>query len=396
MTIGRRVALLLERLTRLRSPLAAPSRVTNVRAAYLAVALLDLATIGCGSVTYPPPPELPTTFTNAGRIQAMLSVHAHFLWPNKRFPTGLRPVSLTEAAQYLADDTDSGRNRPAWSRRRRAIAEIAAVGLDRPEFTEALQILGISPDGIRAKLHEHKALKTLTTAQLVALIADLPEVKGTGDDCFANWSKLLVTVAPPNAPHASYTAKIRVPRPAKDVAKAIDPQSWDHCSKFFCFPERAYLAHLDANKKPVADPRLPPWTEYKGRTLFEKFTCPLQDCHDTTFENLLNVSAYTLNTGFPIRYQVTYSMHTYLDGYANGWPDKDVEILIDGGQLWAEPNTSGSGTIAYADKTILFANPILTGGVNGAFRVAQEELAREFAELACCQITTTIPTTCPP
>jgi hypothetical protein len=324
----------------------------------------------------------------------MLSIHAHFLWPDRR-PDDVHTISIEDAARYLAADAHNGENRAAWSRRRRAMGEIAAVWLQHDRFEEALRLLEVDPNDIREELCRKincKHLAEIPGSELAKQIADLSVAKGTIVDCFSQWTQLEVTVAPADSPHAAFTVKIEVPRTVADVSKSIDPQSWDHCSKFFCPPERTYLAHLGAGNVPVADPALPPGSDYTKRTLYEHFSCPLTDCKNATFENLLNVNAYSLSP----RRQVTYDKHTYLKGSADGWSAAAVEILIDGGQLWAEPASTPGSSVVYADKTLLFRSDILTGGVNAAFRIKEYERAGELAEMACCLIKTPAPTTCPP
>jgi hypothetical protein len=358
-----------------------------------AIALLSIAISGCWAIR-PPVPPLPHELTNEGRLRAMLSVHAHYFWPDGQFPEDVRPVPLEDATRYLAADAASGENRPAWSRRRRAIAEIAAVGLPRHSFTNALGAFGLTPKDILGALclqFDCSKLSQVPASELFTRIADLSVVRGEAVDCASQWKLLQFTVAPANASHAAYTAKITVPRAVADVGKAIDPQTWDHCSKFFCFPERTYLAHLDSTNKVITDPQLPFGSLYSPRTLFERFTCTVKDCKNTTFQNLLHVEAYDLAP----RRQVNYGLEKYLDGSADGWSKEDVEILIDTGQLWAEPDTTPGWTVTYADKTLLFKSDFLTGAVNGAWSLGQAELTGELAEMACCEITSTPPTKCP-
>ena len=357
--------------------------------------LLASAITACVVHTHVPVAALPGSFTNDGRLEAMLSVHAFYLWPAGDFPREVRPISLVDAAKYLASDVAHEGNRFAWSRRRRAIGQIAAAGIDRKEFRAALGILGVDPKSIEKALRREQARlgHPMTLAERAAFAADLPEVAGPVVDCLSGWTNLLVTVSPASAPHAAYTVKIDVPRTVGETAKAIDPQSWDNCSKFFCPPERTYLAYLDANNNPVMDPALPPGLNYCGRTLFEWFTCSLADCAHTTFQNLLSVSAY-YNPA--THYQVNYGLRRFLKGSVDGWKPEDVKIIVDAGQLWAEPNATGTGTTVYADKTVVFENEFVTGVYNGALQVMQGELAGELAEMACCAIGSTPPTQCPP
>jgi hypothetical protein len=348
---------------------------------------------GCWVPTHPPVEALPGHFTNAGRLEAMFSIHAHYFWPDRRFPSGLRTIPLRDAAEYLA--ADARENRAGWSRRRRAIAELAAVGLKRREFRDALRDLGVDPDEIESALDAREHARKLSTSERETIVADLPMVAGKPIDCASQWTKLKVSVSPAEAISASYLVEIHVPLGPDIVAKALDAQSWDHCSKFFCPPERTYLAHLDSGGNPVMDPALPPASTYKGLSLFEQFTCPLQECGYTTFRNMLNVDSYF--TGPPIHYQATYHLRKYLSGTASGGlGQQDLELFIDGGQHWAETAASGSGSIVHGDKTVWLRNPTALGIFNGGLQLMEKELAGELAETACCTITNPPPKTCPP
>lgn len=366
---------------------------TRIPWALLAM-LVVLAASACAVRTHAPIDAVPGRFTNAGSLEAMLSIHTHYFWPDKCFPRGVRPISLADAAEYLGAEAEHGGSRAAWSRRRRAIAELAAVGLDRRDFRAAIRRLGADPHVIEVALAAQAKRRVLTPSERETIVADLPSVAGEADDCASKWTELKVSVSPASAPCASYTVDIDVPLAPDVVAKALDAQSWDNCSKFFCPPERTYLAHLDSSNNPVMDPALPPASTYMGLPLFEHFSCPLKVCGYTTFENMLNVDSYF--TGPPTHYQVTYGLKKYLSGSAaGGLGQQDLEIFIDSGQLWAEPDGSG-GSIVHSDKTLWFRNPVVLGIFNGGLQVMEKELAGELAEIACCKITNPPPTQCPP
>jgi hypothetical protein len=347
---------------------------------------------GCSVTTSEPPTPQPVEFSNAARIQAMLTIHAYYFWPDKRFPPGVRPLPLESAAGYLAAEVRFGKSRAAWSRRRRAIAELAAVGLHRDDFRAAIRELGVDPHLLEAVLTS-RTIAGLTPSQIATIVADLPAVAGEPVDCASQWKELKVVVSAASDPSASYTVDINIPLPVKTVAPALDAQNWDQCSKFYCPPERTYLAHLDANGTVVMDPPKPAASEYPNVTLFELFTCPLQDCGYTTFRNLLDVDSHLIDS--PLHYQVTYGLDTYLSGSTvTGLGSTDLDLYYDNGHVYADP-APGNGSVVHADKTLLFGNPIVLGSFNAGLQVMQQELASELAEMACCHITDPPPTSCP-
>jgi len=109
---------------------------------------------------------------------------------------------------------------------------------------------------------------------------------------------------------------------------------------------------------------------------------------------MLNVDSYF--TSPPQHDQMTYTLKTYLSGTSSGFGQPDLEMYIDNGQLWAEPDKSGSGSMVHGDKTVWFRNPVVLGLYNGGLQVMQKELAGELAETACCVISSPPPTACPP
>lgn len=359
--------------------------------AWVGALMLIVGSMGCAVRTHPPAEALPGRLTNAGRLEAMFSIHAHYFWPNGRFPAGVRPIPLRDATKYLAADE----SRAGWSRRRRAIAELAAVGLHRKKFRDAIRDFGVDPGRIESELDVLAHKTRLTVFQRETIVADLESVAGKPIDCASQWNELKVSVSPPSSPTASYLVEIHVPAPADTLAGSLDAQTWDNCSKFFCPPEQTFLAHLDSNGNVVTEPAVPAGSAYKGKSLYEQFTCPLKECGYTQFRNILNVDSYF--KGPPHHYQLTYTLQKYLSGSSSGgFGQQDLELFIDNGQLWAEPEQSGPGSVVHGDKTVWFRNPVVLGIYNGGLQLMQKELAGELAETACCVITSTPPTKCPP
>jgi hypothetical protein len=83
------------------------------------------------------PPYDFSRFTNDARIAAMFSVHAHAFWPDGDFPDDYRPAPLDDASRFLQADYRADSADPMRaSRRRRAIARLAAFGFDGRDIRE--------------------------------------------------------------------------------------------------------------------------------------------------------------------------------------------------------------------------------------------------------------------
>jgi hypothetical protein len=377
--------------------------------ARLTAALLLSVTPACQRDQQPPPRTTATRpvavrdagFTNAGRIAAMLSVHAWASWPDGHFPPGIETIALEDAVAFLRDDPD----RIAPSRHRRAIGKLAGYALEHANIRAALVVLGANPEAIEGALHadgEH-----LTPIARETFVNDM----FADSSPFCPWKQLKVTPPIPGAPQITTQVTIWVPRMLADAAAAFDPQRWDECSKFFAPPERTYLAHLDAKHQPVADPVLPAGSTYvaasaDGTTgLYESFTCNATGC-SATFENMLNVTTWystpavgatdlrcpDLKGAGTLRYNLTYTLGQALSGEVLGV--QDIFVGPDQGEGCAQTDPAG-GTQAFVSKIIEISNPV-ANGINQAI-LTFAEVAGEFADLLCCAPTapgpsTTLPT----
>ena len=326
---------------------------------------------------------------NEQRIRAMTSIHAHARWPRDRFPDGFEPQGLPEAAQFLAQDDGV----LAKSRRRRAIAKLFAYGRGRPDVEDALRILGADPAVIASELEifQLKCTDKIIRIEQVetAVYGQLAFTALTVPGCPAQ--ELEVFSPESGAPEAFSYTRISIDKDVTDVARSLDPQSWDVCSKFF---KVTYLAKLDSNGKPIVDPlTVDPGNPYGGvlgeRTLFEHYECLITGASgcDSWFENMLFASTWWDPTSVGSRkFNVRYSLTP------GGWLDGEVakskagaEITTDNGGTEVQETTSGPAQAA-GWKTIKFDNPVVTGATKAIFTVMADEIAGEFAELACCPI----------
>jgi len=328
----------------------------------------------------------------------MLSVHANAFYP-RGVPADVRATPLIDAAAILRnDDSPAGR-----SRRRRAIARLGAYGFDGrgypPPFDEALRVLGVHPErlagtvgGLLRGKPSHDTVGDVETA-----IADLPAQQELTPEC--KWQKLMQWVTPPGLqppPFVVAQMSIQVPRALPDVAAAMDPQSWDECSKYFCSPEHTFLASKTSSGGVVAQPKLPAGLPYGTfRTLFEHFRCNGMFC-DADFQTLLTVNTWydtpppssaspvpTLGTSQ--RYWVSYDLAEQRSGEILGTPQK---IMYDQGWIWAEGDPKVASTVVFGSKLIQMDSPVAQALVHAALLFT--ELCAEQAEMACC------PTPAPP
>ncbi len=335
---------------------------------------------------------------NAKRIAAMLSIHAHARWPESRFPREVSIMDLTEAARFL----DADRGALAGSRRRRAIAKLAgyryaAHAISDDELKGALRTLtGRDPqelwDQLALYVSLHAGDNPPSAEELETAVYDFPQFKDLGV-AGCNTETLQIDV-PDAGPEASASVDLNVGKGVCAVAAAMDPQSWDVCSKFFKPPERTYLAKL-ASGTPVPDSPVDPGTPYGGvlgaRHLFEDYTCPpgtggtFTGC-DAHLQNLLLVSSWwdSPSTGGTRTYYIRYSLPQggALSGTVLG---VDAHLTADdGGAEVRESSATSSGLSGW--KNLRFDNPVLQGMTKGVFTVMVDEIAGEFAELACCPL----------
>jgi hypothetical protein len=360
-----------------------------------ALIIVCLLAAGCRSTHPPattPAPELApasrpaeSPAENARRLAAMLSVHAYARWPKESFPPGFDVMPLPAAAEYIRDD----KGVLAPSRHRRAIAKLAAYGGDRDEVKQALAILGVRPDYIEEQLFAYRVLqkrRLLSVFEIETIIYNLPRLMALKvEGCPTE--NLKVIVPDDDLPEAFGLVSITVGKDITALARALDPQNWDECSKFFSPPQRTYLAELDANGQVVINTPIAPGTAYGGvlgkQTLFEHYTCNVAPC-DAWFKNMLFVTTSwpPPNTPGSRTYSVIYSLSKWLEGEVAG---VSSEIDIDDGGITASEGSMGPVTVT-ATKTVKFVNPVLTGASAAILQVRTDEAAGELAEIACCPI----------
>src|SRR6266516_3970430 len=315
--------------------------------------------------------------TNDERITAMLSIHAHANWPERNFPKDVKLINLNDAVGILRRDE----GKLALSRRRRAVGKLAAYGLGRPDFRDAIRALGADPDRIVHGLAQEARVRgTAFSENAGARETFVNDMNAKLFDPPCTWTALNYAVGGTETAVVVSTT-LAVDWDAKRVARAIDPQAWDQCSKFWQpAPDGAYLAKDDLSH----DTDVPFGEAYGGslglKLLFERFQCVVSGC-DATFKNLLYVSTrWDTPTPGMNRYNVSYSLDRCVEGTVLKQPEK---IAVDQGDLTVEQGKAG-GTTVTVYKKLTYENPALTGMAQAI--LAQTEAAAEFAEVVCCPV----------
>lgn len=335
----------------------------------------------------------------------MLSIHAHYfeLRDGVKPPEGVQIMPLEDAVAFLEEDLRRG-SPGAASRARRAIARLASVSAGAPlprevadRYSKAIETLGGDPRTIRETLPslepaalpdagapdaaKRQRLTSIARREVIATNLDTERL----EECA--WRSVgEPDVSPPGQPEASYSVDIIVPFSAERVREALDPQTWDHCSKFFSPPPNNTCLAKDGTP-PTCLPGdgaspfpFPPGSPYENELLFERFSCP--NCLNLQIKNLLKVTTGPKEDRV---YQVHYELERYLEGQGDGLTSEDLALKKDTGDLWVRKSgENGEEAVVHADKTIRFNEPIVNAAYLGGLMVA--ELGGELAEVACCAI----------
>ena len=411
-----------------------PAHPTRGLLAAIAAALFA----ACGLIGHPPGGEQPPTgqppghtvpqldchkvaeFLNPhGRLRAMIAVHAHAFGADD---AAILP--LIDAATVLECDFRTGFV-IAISRKRRAVAELAAYGrLNR--FAEEIAIMGANLQAIRMavqKRYPHtfwylRANPAVLEMVVSNMIAENPPLGGlaaatpatptapsnqppsapppTPDPrvvCATTWTQEKPFAVWHVGPAITVDGKVSVAAPVKTVEQNMDPQRWDTCSPFWDPPddETMLVEKLGSGGFKKMSPTPTPGTDYGFYALYEHFQCGVDGCL-AWFTNLLSVKtdhvAATTNPPAPDRYVVTYSLplNDHLDGCVGSGDPKcgspGVKVLVDTDWGWLEVYEEKMRTTVYTHKEVKLDNAV-ANGISKAL-LAYAELDRQLAEHACC------------
>jgi hypothetical protein len=169
-----------------------------------------------------------------------------------------------------------------------------------------------------------------------------------------------------------------------ELQRALDPQHWDVCSKFWRPPPRTYLATRSGSTV-TQDPAKPSDLPYH-HSFYEHFhttSCqklPFPSCHTADFENMLDITSTPGTSSYRADY--LFDAPT-IRGTVDNVP---VSITIDNGHISAAPGPSAGTWIVEGKKTLLFNGKVANIWAQIAFGFGLQGLATEIAELACCDV----------
>jgi len=311
-------------------------------------------------------------------LAAILSVHYHAYAEihGTALPPALLP--LEDAAGVLR--AAAGQGGRAESRRRRAIARLAAADVEQHE--EVLEILGAPVVAIRNAFAQHPGFDEAHREMLVNdLLNDLggPAVPG------CEWKHLLPVVVPHVWGGATATVTVSVRQPLDRLARVMDPQNWMRCSDFF---RNSYVARKEGDAYPVntnydAEPvSVPPpagtrWSEM----LFEHFELDW-GAGVSWFRNLLWIDAR------PDLHRVDYRLREAIRsrvGYLEDGRGIAGGIQTDEGHTVVREGDGGWASLE-AVKTISFSpRPNVSASVVDAWAtVLLWAMGGEIADAVCC------------
>ncbi len=192
------------------------------------------------------------------------------------------------------------------------------------------------------------------------------------------------------------SASIQVHRSSvTEIQRALDPQNWDICSRFWTPPPRTYLATRSGSTV-TEDPAVPSDEAYH-HSFYEHFSshvCTqsfffISTCHDADFENMLDITSTPTSTGYRAEYRfLAPSVRAAVDNVP-------VTLTIDDGYIAAKPGPDAGTWIVEGRKMVQFANSAQNTWSQIAFGYGLKELATEMAELACCDVSAALATPTP-
>lgn len=347
----------------------------------------------------------------------MLSVYFYSLYTSSDWlPEELRPIDLLDAARILK----RGEGPYAESRRRRAIANLAAPGLDDPKRREALAILGapireieelladlVPPPAPSRNLRPSPTAGGAPPCGVVSAIADLATIDHVIVPAILDLLEQKLGLAIPgcagkisviDTDHDWVTMKSTVTvggwveRDFSVVCEKMDPQHWDECSDFF---GQTYIAQKTGAKYAIqsdysvkADPSPPPLCTAYDREIFEHFDVAF-DLPGTSgglvlawYKQLLSIDSEKLSPGTGHRYG--YHLYQAIRSQV-GLHQDDGGIDTNEGEVKLEWDAAENRTKLELTKTVRFSDrPWIDLALNLLAPVTLRAMTGELHEMACC------------
>ncbi len=371
----------------------------------------------------PSEPEI----SDAQRNLAMVSIHAHAYWPDADFSdTSL--LSLEDAVDIL--DRDSGMTADSRARRAAANLWVHKYDHDRPEFSKAVARLLRRAPSVSIVAVDQQLGKALADRTPPIAFPPSPVFAAVVEPIVSN---LLIGLTqdcpyqvPPSGPYdgvgtnptlVSWSYDIPIPRAMADIARSLDPQSWDVASSLFydsylvdtppsCCPHTPSsdcTCTTTATGDPSKGTAHPAGQPYGYTAFFENFcagsTCP--NCQGpkcvAAFKNLLCVrtkydGAWVFMpclAKYASSYSVSYHLATSISGSVYG--ADPGSIIRDEGTLSVRPATAtematlagNTWSIVHVDKELVFRSSGMTTAMSQALQSFEKELHDQIVDQAC-------------
>lgn len=386
------------------------------------IAVLALLALGCQDARDAAPTAsgsrasaAATAPAAAQRAAAIFSVYFHAAFAGETVPPDRQPLDLREAARILhaADDP------MATSRRRRAIAQLTAAGLDDAARCEAVRILlggslapvleildALAPAAAGGANDRPRAAPdacplvhapiALPPAQRIAEIAARLARFLPPAPCDAEYHPAVITYAT-KSQLTTATVTTAVRRDLSAVCVALDPQHWDEnqCSAFF---PQTYIAQKTGDDyvsgpdyTVAAEPNPPPPCTAYADVLFEHFavdfSLPPWPPQVAWFKNLLDIESQVLAVdaanptgGHRYTYALRRSLgsEVYWSAIPGGLDRDEGTITIRRRQAdptWTEIDVT---------KTLRFHGRPIDAFLNTSAGAYLKSMADELPEMACC------------
>jgi len=366
-------------------------------------------------------------YTDDQRLSAMLGVHAFTSAVGSHaFPSILE---IEDAVEILRCDVGPVAN----SRRRRALAKLAAHEWQQPPAQGPLEALGgeeISKiqQAVDARFGAQvvdlfEGDRAWLEYAILSVATDQPEEVFASADTFSDGmflpayaqSSTTTTTVPcwrpeePSRvnyvnPYMVLNTHVSVDLALEATRRNVDPQQWDECSGFWDPPPNAtYLATVNPPEDdscnltqdrigtaPSTIDNDPGDPNYEN-LLFEHFSCNVPGCN-AWFKNVLNVGTQPDQIKVP---SIANPIPTHLISYwlptcdsdfgFRGWLDGKIgaattKVLIDEG--WLEVWQEGGRTHVEARKKVEFSGSANTWV--SATMLGLAELNEQLGEVACC------------
>jgi len=362
--------------------------------------LLASVLLACGTNAVGTGPTPATTTANSvtpeQRTAAMLSVHAaayHHAKILKPTTQELQLPTLSAAVTTLAADGDV----LAPSRRRRAVAKLAAYAKGDPELTTAWHTLLAGQPAVAAKVQttvdeDGGTEPSKTESKLFHVLGDPtscpreatffgPFIEGSG----------VVTVR----------IEMTVAGTIANVARKLDPQNWDECGGAYFkhtflttdTPSPTSVCPIPASfPDPSENDAHATGSEYHAK-LFEDFDCPA--CGKTQTKNLLIVdtiknkgpcgteNACAPNTGDPVPYEICFRLATptSLGACVGNTP---VHLTGDSGSLTACNGATAGDVVVSSRKELKFKENLANTVTYAMLWLSRTEAIQMLADIVCC------------